>query len=256
MDSRTIRLNQQLIPAGEPVNDILGEFLGTMVLILLGDGVVAGVLLARSKAQNAGWIAITAGWAFAVMGGVYTARAVGAPGFINPVGPLAGVLTGTLAPEKTIGYVVAEFCGAFVGAILVWLHYLPHWAETHDTTAKLAVFCTAPAIRWPAANVLSEAIATFVLVFVGAAIVEKEIGRGYVAPLGGALVWGIGLSLGATTGYAINPARDLAPRLAHAVLPIAGKGSSDWGYAWVPVVGPILGASLAAILARSTMTFG
>jgi glycerol uptake facilitator protein len=166
------------------------------------------------------------------------------------------VLTGSLAPEKAIGYVVAEFCGAFVGAIFVWLHYLPHWAETHDTTAKLAVFCTAPAIRWPAANVLSEAIATFVLVFVGAAIVEKEIGRGYVAPLGGALVWGIGLSLGATTGYAINPARDLAPRLAHAVLPIAGKGSSDWGYAWVPVVGPILGASLAAILARATMTFG
>jgi glycerol uptake facilitator protein len=238
------------------MNDFLGEFLGTMLLIILGDGVVAGVLLARSKAQNAGWIAITAGWAFAVMGGVYTARAVGAPGFINPVGPIAGVLTNTLAVEKASVYVLAEFCGAFVGAIVVWLHYLPHWQETSDQAAKLAVFCTAPAIRWPAANVLSEAIATFVLVFVGAAIVEKEIGRGYVAPLGGALVWGIGLSLGATTGYAINPARDLAPRLAHAVLPIAGKGSSDWSYAWVPVLGPIIGGSIAALLVRATMTIG
>jgi glycerol uptake facilitator protein len=238
------------------MNDILGEFLGTMVLILLGDGVVAGVLLARSKAQNAGWIAITAGWAFAVMAGVYIARAVGAPGFINPVGPLAGVLTNSLAFEKAIAYVLAEFCGAFAGAVLVWLHYLPHWAETSDQSAKLAVFCTAPAIRWPAANLLSEAIATFVLVFVGAAIVEKEIGRGFVAPLGGALVWGIGLSLGATTGYAINPARDLAPRLAHAVLPIAGKGSSDWGYAWVPILGPFIGASIAAFLVRATMTIG
>jgi glycerol uptake facilitator protein len=190
------------------------------------------------------------------MAGVYSARAVGAPGFINPVGPLAGLLTGTLAVEKAIAFAAAEFCGAFVGAVLVWLHYLPHWAETSDQSGKLAVFCTAPAIRWPAANVLSEAIATFVLVFVGAAIVEKEIGRGYVAPLGGALVWGIGLSLGATTGYAINPARDLAPRLAHAVLPIAGKGASDWSYAWVPVVGPIIGASIAALLARATMTFG
>jgi glycerol uptake facilitator protein len=190
------------------------------------------------------------------MGGIYTARAIGAPGFINPVGPLAGVLTGSLAIDKAAWYVLAEFGGAFVGAVLVWLHYLPHWAETPDTSVKLSVFCTAPAIRWPLANVLSEAIATFVLVFVGAAIVEKEIGRGYVAPLGGALVWGIGLSLGATTGYAINPARDLAPRVAHAVLPIAGKGSSDWGYAWVPVVGPILGASVAAFMARATMTFG
>lgn len=237
------------------MNEFVGEFLGTMILVLLGDGVVAGVLLTRSKAQNAGWMAITTGWAFAVMGGVYTARAIGAPGFINPVGPLAGVLMGSLAIEKASVYVLAEFCGAFVGAVLVWLHYLPHWAETPDKSAKLAVFCTAPAIRRAAANLLSEAIATFVLVFVGAAIVEKEIGRGFVAPLGGALVWGIGLSLGATTGYAINPARDLAPRLAHAVLPIAGKGSSDWSYAWVPVVGPILGAAIAALLVRETMIF-
>jgi glycerol uptake facilitator protein len=235
------------------VNDVLGEFLGTMILILLGDGVVAGVLLGRSKAKDAGWIAVTAGWAFAVMAGVYTARAVGAPGFINPVGPLVGVLAGNLAIEKAAAFAAAEFWGAFVGAVLVWLHYLPHWEQTSDPAAKLAVFCTAPAIRRLPANVLSEAIATFVLVFVGAAIVEKEISRGFVAPVGGALVWGIGLSLGATTGYAINPARDLGPRCAHAVLPIPGKGGSDWNYAWVPVVGPVLGATVAAVLVKLVM---
>ncbi|MDB5308566.1 MAG: glpF [Gemmataceae bacterium] len=235
------------------MNDVLGEFLGTMVLVLLGDGVVAGVLLGRSKAKDAGWVAVTAGWAFAVMAGVYTARAVGAPGFINPVGPLAGVVTEKIAPGTALAYAAAEFAGAFVGAVLVWLHYLPHWAETPDPAAKRAVFCTSPAIRTPPANLLSEAIATFVLVFVGTAIVEKEIGRGFVAPLGGALVWGIGLSLGATTGYAINPARDLGPRLAHAVLPIPGKGPSDWGYAWVPVVGPVIGALVAVVLVKAVM---
>ena len=234
------------------MNDVLGEFLGTMILILLGDGVVAGVLLGRTKAKDAGWVAVTAGWAFAVMAGVYTARAVGGPqvGYINPVGPLVGVLTGNLGIEKAAAYAAAEFWGAFAGAVLVWLHYLPHWEETTDPAAKLAVFCTAPAIRRLPANVLSEAIATFVLVFVGTAIVEKEIGRGFVAPIVGVLVWGIGLSLGATTGYAINPARDLGPRCAHAVLPIPGKGPSDWEYAWVPVVGPIVGGLIAAAVAK------
>jgi glycerol uptake facilitator protein len=232
------------------VNPYLGEFLGTMILILMGGGVVAGVVLNKTKAQNAGWMVITTGWAFAVMAGVYTARALGAPGFINPVGPLAGVLTAGLEVEKALGFVAAEFAGAFAGAVIVYLHYLPHWAETSDPGAKLAVFCTAPAIRNYPANVLSEAIGTFVLVFVGTAIVEKSL----TAPLGGALVWGIGLSLGATTGYAINPARDLGPRLAHALLPIAGKGGSDWGYAWVPVVGPLLGGAVGALLAKAVMT--
>jgi glycerol uptake facilitator protein len=229
-------------------NDVLGEFLGTMVLILLGDGVVAGVLLGRSKAKDAGWLAITAGWAFAVMAGIYTAKAIGAPGYINPVGPLAGVLMDKLAPDQALAFAGAEVAGAFAGAVLVWLHYLPHWAETPDPEAKRAVFCTSPAIRQLPANLLSEVIATFVLVFVGAAVVEKGIGGALAAPLGGALVWGIGLSLGATTGYAINPARDLGPRLAHAILPIPGKGGSDWGYAWVPVVGPLVGAAIAALL--------
>ena len=235
------------------MNDVLGEFLGTAVLILLGDGVVAGVLLGRSKAKDAGWLAITAAWAFAVMAGVYTARAIGAPGFINPVGPLAAVINDKLTIEKALTYAAAELAGAVVGAGLVWLHYLPHWAETPDPEAKRAVFCTAPAIRQLPANLLSEAIATFVLVFVGTAIVEKSIGGALMAPLGGALVWGIGLSLGATTGYAINPARDLGPRLAHAILPIPGKGDSDWGYAWVPVAGPLIGGAAAALLAKAVM---
>jgi glycerol uptake facilitator protein len=235
--------------------DVLGEFLGTMILITLGGGVVAGALLNKSKAQNAGWMAITAGWAFGVMAGVYTARAVGGPdvGYINPVGPLAGVLTGKLVVEKALAFAAAEVAGAFTGAVIVWLHYLPHWKETSDPAAKLAVFCTSPAIRDYPANVLSEAIATFVLVFVGTAVVEKGIGGALAAPLGGALVWGIGLSLGATTGYAINPARDLGPRLAHALLPIAGKGSSDWAYAWVPIVGPLIGGAAGALLVKAVI---
>jgi glycerol uptake facilitator protein len=245
------------------VNDVLGEFLGTMILITLGSGVVAGVVLNKTKAQNAGWMVITTGWAFAVMAGVYTARAVGAPGYINPVGPLAGVLTANLAVEKALAYAAAEVAGAFAGAVIVWLHYLPHWKETSDPAAKRAVFCTSPAIRNYPANVLSEAIATFVLVFVGTAVVEKGLnallaekglGNALAAPLGGALVWGIGLSLGATTGYAINPARDLGPRLAHALLPIAGKGDSDWAYAWVPIVGPLLGGAAGALLAQAVIT--
>jgi len=234
--------------------DVLGEFLGTMILITLGGGVVAGVLLNKSKAQNAGWMVVTAGWAFGVMAGVYTAKAVGAPGYINPVGPLAAVLTtDKLTIEKAFAFAAAEVAGAFCGAVIVWLHYLPHWKETSDPAAKLAVFCTAPAIRDYPANVLSEAIATFVLVFVGTAVVEKGIGGALAAPLGGALVWGIGLSLGATTGYAINPARDLGPRLAHAILPIAGKGGSDWAYAWVPIVGPLIGGIVGALLAKAVI---
>jgi len=236
------------------MTDFLGEFFGTAVLILLGDGVVAGALLTRSKAQNAGWIAITAGWAFGVMAGVYTARAVGSPGYINPVGPVAEWLTGAISPNRVPNLVAGEFLGAFVGAVLVWLHYLPHWPVTEDPGIKLAVFCTGPAIRNPPANLLTEAIATFVLVFVGSAIVEKGLGSGSLtSPLGGALVWGIGLSLGGPTGYAINPARDLAPRLAHFLLPIPGKGSSDWGYAWIPVVGPLLGGVAGAFLAKEVL---
>lgn len=224
---------------------VIGEFFGTLILVLLGDGVVAGVLLARSKANNSGWIVITAGWAFAVVCGIFTSKALGGPGAINPVGPLIDIVTQKMSAPKGLELIAAEFAGAFAGAVLVWIHYWPHWKETNDAAAKLGIFCTAPAIRAPLANLLSEIIGTFVLVFVASAVGKATIGP-LEPSMVGLLVWAIGLSLGGTTGYAINPARDLGPRLAHALLPIAGKGSSDWGYAWIPVVGPCLGALAAA----------
>lgn len=228
----------------------LGEFLGTLVLILFGGGVVAGVLLEKSKAKGAGWIVVTAGWAFGVTFGIFTSKAFGGPGDLNPVGPLVNIVLGKGEVSNHLALIAAEFLGAFCGATLVWLHYLPHWKETPDQAAKLGVFCTAPAIRHPPANLLAEVIGTFMLVFIASAINKAAVGS-LESPLVGVVVWGIGLSLGGTTGYAINPARDLAPRIAHAVLPIAGKGGSDWGYAWVPVVGPAVGGVLAAALYRA-----
>ena len=232
----------------------LGEFLGTMMLILLGDGVVAGVLLKRSKSEGAGWLVITAGWAFAVMAGVFTAIACGSrDAHINPAVTLGfAVRAGSFG--KCLPYIAAQLLGAMAGAALVWLHYLPHWRETPDPALKLACFCTAPAIRKAAANLVSEIIGTAVLVFVVGAIFSKSVAAGGPGALGpylvGSLVWGIGLSLGGTTGYAINPARDLGPRVAHALLPIAGKGSSDWSYAPIPVIGPLAGGALAGWLLR------
>ncbi|MFL6307835.1 MAG: MIP/aquaporin family protein [Candidatus Sulfotelmatobacter sp.] len=235
-----------------------GEFMGTLVLVLLGDGVVANVLLKRSKAEGAGWMVIASGWAFAVMAGVFTAVACGSSdAHINPAVTLGfAVETGQFA--KFAPYLIAQMAGAFVGAILVWLHFLPHWKETESKDFKLLCFCTVPAIRNFIANLISEVIATFVLVFVVAAIFSKAVaGSGLVPGLGAylvaALVWGIGLSLGGPTGYAINPARDLGPRLAHAILPIANKGSSDWGYAIVPIVGPLIGGGLAGLLLHAIM---
>lgn len=234
----------------------LGEFMGTLILILLGDGVVANVLLRRSKAEGAGWMVITSGWAFAVMAGVFVAAACGSPdAHINPAVTLGlAVSSGSFA--KLAPYLVAQMLGAFAGATLVWLHFLPHWKKTEDPTLKLACFCTIPAIRNLAANLVSEIIATFVLVFVVGAIFSKAVaGPGLVSGLGAylvaALVWGIGLSLGGTTGYAINPARDFGPRLAHALLPVAGKGASDWSYAIVPILGPLVGAALAGTVLRA-----
>jgi glycerol uptake facilitator protein len=232
-----------------------GEFMGTLVLILLGDGVVANVLLKRSKAEGAGWMVITSGWAFAVMAGIFVAVACGSSdAHINPAITFAfAVQSGQFA--KMAPYIVAQMAGAFMGAVLVWLHFLPHWKETENKEVKLLCFCTMPAIRNFAANLMSEIIATVVLVLVVGAIFSKAVaGSGLVAGLGAylvaALVWGIGLSLGGTTGYAINPARDFGPRVAHALLPIAGKGPSGWSYAIVPVVGPLIGAGLAGILLR------
>ena len=234
---------------------MLGEFLGTAILILLGDGVVAGVLLKGSKGENAGWLAITAGWAFAVVAGVFTALACGSPdAHLNPAVTLGfAVISGDFS--KVVGYSLAQLAGAFVGAIAVWVHYGPHWARTSDPDVKLGTFCTIPAIRHPISNVASEVIATFVLVLVAAAIFSSRVAaNGPAAGLGpylvGSLVWGIGLSLGGTIGYAINPARDLGPRLAHAVLPIPGKRDSDWSYAPIPAIAPLVGGVLAGALAR------
>lgn len=238
---------------------ILGEFVGTFILILLGNGVVAGVLLKHSKGENAGWLAITSGWAFAVFAGVFTAIACGsADAHLNPAVTLgAAVVSGDFS--KLVPYAAAQLAGAFLGAVVVWIHYLPHWALTDDSNRKLGTFCTIPAVRHPGANLASEVIGTFVLTLVAAAIFSARVGAtGPAAGVGpllvGCLVWGIGLSLGGTTGYAINPARDLGPRLAHAVLPIAGKRDSDWGYAAIPVVGPLMGAALAGLVV-STVGF-
>src|SRR6202166_2435475 len=228
----------------------LGEFFGTMILILLGNGVVAGVLLKHSKAEGSGWIDITTGWAFAVMAGVFVSIACGSnDAHLNPV-----VTVGFAVRDASFGklapYLAAQLLGAIVGAALVWIHYFPHWKEAPDPAAKLACFCTAPAIRSFATNLFSESCATFVLVFVIGAIFSKKVSAaGPAAGLGpylvGSLVWGVGLSLGGPTGYAINPARDLGPRIAHAILPIAGKGGSGWDYAAIPVFGPLAGGALA-----------
>ena len=229
--------------------------MGTLVLILLGDGVVANVLLKRSKAEGSGWMVITTGWAFAVMAGVFTAIACGSKdAHINPAVTFGFALSSG-DYSKLVPYITAQMLGAFVGAVLVWLHFRPHWKETPDPTLKLLTFCTEPAIRSLFWNLVSEVIGTLVLVFCVATIFSKEVAangpaRGLGPYLVAALVWGIGLSLGGTTGYAINPARDLAPRIAHAVLPVAGKGSSDWGYAAIPVVGPLIGGGVAGLLIR------
>lgn len=230
---------------------LIGEFMGTAVLILLGNGTVAGALLHKSKSEGAGWIVITTGWAMAVMAGVFTAIAFGSPdAHINPAVTL-GVAVSTGDFSKVGPYAVAQVLGAIVGAALVWLHWLPHWGATPDAAAKLGCFSTGPAIRRPPANLLSEIIGTFVLVLVGGAVGAKgPLAPGVGPYVVGALVWGIGIGLGGTTGYAINPARDLGPRIAHTLLPIAGKGDSDWGYAAIPVAGPLIGAALAGIVMK------
>jgi glycerol uptake facilitator protein len=228
-----------------------GEFMGTLILILLGNGVVASVLLKGSKAENAGWICITAGWAFAVLCGVLTAIACGSPGaHLNPAVTLAvAIKTGDFSSVPT--YIAAQLLGALAGAMLVWLHYLPHWEPTADPAAKLACFATGPAIRALGANFVAEAIGTFVLIFVVFAIGSKAVNVSFAPPLVGMLVWSIGLSLGGATGYAINPARDLGPRIAHAILPIAGKKGSDWGYALIPILGPWARAVVAPIFSKN-----
>lgn len=241
----------------------LAEFIGTLILILLGDGVVAGVLLRHSKAENSGWIVITIGWGLAVAIAVYTVGRISGA-HINPAVTLGLASIGAFSWAQVPGYIIAQMLGAIAGAILVWLHYLPHWGETDEAELKLGVFATGPAIRNTGANFIAEFIGTAVLVFgvlgIGANIQQitnasnvdlSVVFQFGIAPLlVGLLIVAIGLSLGGPTGYAINPARDLGPRIAHAILPIRGKGGSDWAYSWIPVVAPILGGVVGALLFR------
>lgn len=227
----------------------LGEFIGTMILILLGDGVVANVLLEKSKGQNSGWIVITAGWAFAVAVAVYVTGWISGA-HLNPAVTVGFVAIGKLSLAKAPIYFAGQFAGAFAGAVLVWLVYLPHWSKTECPELKLAVFCTGPAIRSYGRNLITEIIGTAMLLVgvLGIFNANNGIGSGFGPYAVGILVFSLGLSLGGPTGYAINPARDLGPRLAHAILPIPNKRDSDWAYSWVPVVGPIIGGSLGAAL--------
>jgi len=238
---------------------MLAEAIGTMILILLGDGVVANVVLDRTKGHNAGWIVITAGWGIAVAVAVYAVGRVSGA-HLNPAVTIALAAIGSFPWADVPGYLVAQMAGAFLGAVVVWLMYLPHFRVTADPGAKLAVFATGPAIRNTVSNCIGEIVGTAVLVFGILAIAANAqtlskpgdvdlsfvFSRGLQPLLVGVLVLGIGLSLGGTTGYAINPARDLGPRLAHALLPIPGKGSSDWEYSWIPVIAPIVGGVAGA----------
>ena len=227
----------------------LGELIGTIVLILLGNGVVANVLLNKTKGNNGGLIVITTGWAFAVTIGIFVAQKFGsADAHLNPAVTIAMAIKND-DYSKVLPFISAQLLGAILGATLVWLHYLPHWGATNDQEAKLAAFSTSPAIANPTANLLSEIIGTLVLL-IGVMAFYSEAGSGMSPLLVGVLVWAIGLSLGGPTGYAINPARDLGPRIAHAILPVAGKGGSDWGYAWIPVAGPVAAALIAGTIMK------
>jgi glycerol uptake facilitator protein len=234
------------------MSPFLAELLGTMLLIIFGDGVVANVLLNKSKGQNSGWIVITAGWGLGVAVAVYAVNSISGA-HLNPAVSVGLAAIGKFAWSDVPLYVAAQMIGAILGAVIVWLAYLPHWSITQDMGAKLAVFCTGPAVRKPAMNLVTEIIGAAVLVLGVLAILSPKnlvpnsgFETGFAPFLVGVLVWAIGLSLGGPTGYAINPARDLGPRLAHFLLPIAGKGDSDWNYAWVPVVGPIIGGVVGA----------
>lgn len=228
------------------MDQFLAEFAGTATLILLGDGVVAAVVLKGTKSENAGWLVITIGWALAVVFGVYVAGGISGA-HLNPAVTLALASAGSFEWADVPAYIAGQMAGAFLGACLVYLHYLPHWRTTSDRGAKLAVFCTAPAIRHRTGNLISEFLGTFVLLFGLSAIGANKFAEGLNPLAVGLLILAIGNSLGGTTGYAINPARDLGPRIAHAFLPIPGKGGSDWGYAWIPVVGPIAGGICGAL---------
>ena len=235
----------------------LGEFIGTAILIILGQGVVSNVVLAKTKGNNSGWIVITFGWAMAVYVGVFVAAPYSGA-HLNPAVTLGLAAVGTFAWSSVVPYILDQLAGAMTGSLIVWLAYRQHFSETDDANAKLAVFCTAPAIRSPINNMITEIIGTFMLIFAVLYIAspsitlnstEGKLGLGAIGALPvSLLVLAIGLSLGGPTGYAINPARDLGPRIMHFILPIPKKRDSDWGYAWVPIIGPCIGALLAALI--------
>jgi glycerol uptake facilitator protein len=237
------------------MSPFVAELIGTMLMILLGDGVVANVVLKDTKGNNGGWIVITTAWGLAVFVGVVVAGPYSGA-HLNPAVTLALAIAGKFAWANVIPYIIAQFAGACMGAFLVWIMYYDHFKRTNDPASILAVFCTGPAVRNYISNIASEVIGAFVLLFTifyiaGAEITPAKtpIGLGSIGAIPVALlVWVIGLSLGGTTGYAINPARDLGPRFMHMLLPIKGKGTSDWTYAWIPVIAPLIGASIAAVL--------
>lgn len=231
------------------MNHFIGEFTGTALLIVLGDGVVANVVLNKTKGNNSGWIVITLGWGMAVFLGVYASTSLGGSGHINPAVTLAMATFHHFDSSLVATYIAAQFAGAITGAVIVWLSYKQHFDATEDGNAKLAVFCNSPAIRNTFYNMITEIIGTFVLVL-GALLMSapvQSLGTLDALPVA-LLVLGIGISLGGPTGYAINPARDLGPRIAHFILPIKNKRDSDWGYSWIPVIGPVVGGLLAAAI--------
>lgn len=224
-----------------------GELLGTFILVLLGDGVVSACILTKTKAQNSGWIAIVLGWGIAVTVAVYISGFMSGA-HLNPAVTLAMAAIGSLPWSQVVTYLVAQFLGAMLGALVLYLHYYPHWKETKDAGTILACFSTGSAIRHAWSNLLGEALGTAVLVITVMAIGPNKVAAGFGPIIVGFVVMAVGFSLGATTGYAINPARDLGPRIMHALLPIPNKGDSDWSYAWIPVLGPILGGVAGALI--------
>ncbi|MDV5973310.1 Glycerol uptake facilitator protein [Streptococcus canis] len=227
--------------------NFIGELLGTFILVLLGDGVVSACVLNKTKAQNSGWIAIVLGWGIAVTVAVYISGFMSGA-HLNPAVTLAMAAVGSLPWLQVLTYLVAQFLGAMLGALVLYLHYYPHWKETKDAGTILACFSTGPAIRHTWSNLFGEALGTAVLVITVMAIGPNKVAAGFGPLIVGFVVMAIGFSLGATTGYAINPARDLGPRIMHALLPIPNKGDSDWSYAWIPVLGPILGGVAGALI--------
>ncbi|WP_010236499.1 MIP/aquaporin family protein [Clostridium arbusti] len=229
------------------MSQFIAEMLGTMILIILGDGVVANVVLSKTKGQNSGWIVITTGWALAVAIPAFIFGNTSGAHF-NPAVTIGLAVIGKFPWNHVLIYLVAQLLGAFLGAVIVWIYYRPHFKETEDKDAKLAVFCTQPAIRDMSSNFISEFIGTFILVFCILGISNTKMVDGLSPIVVGGIIWAEGLNLGGTTGYAINPVRDLGPRIAHYILPIYGKGSSDWRYAWIPVIAPICGGVVGAVI--------